>query len=302
MRHAAGVDPPLTTAGGKPASPNACEPVRQVGAQLRQRRILLREVLADVARVERDPVEAERRQRVHAARDRDRLVRRGHADSPHSHVDFHVDIHLAPNRIGGFGHRLDGFDRVDRDGEANVRVDREDAAQLCGADGRMREEQVVAGVRHDLELARRRARQASGPESQLLGGNARRLVRLHVRTQREAVQDAIGGHAIEVVRQAIEIHQGGGSLELFEQLWSDAAKGHGRTTLVADCCTLVLALVAGLDAGAGAGAGSQFAGAPFGSSRCLAGALFGSRGVWQYAIFGSWRFYRFTTIQAPSTT
>ena len=65
-----------------------------------------------------------------------------------------------------------------------------DARELRRADERIREEQVVRHVAHDLELARRRAREPDGAQSNLVGGDARRLVRFHVRAKRQPVQSA----------------------------------------------------------------------------------------------------------------
>src|SRR5262245_14928064 len=91
--------------------------------------------------------------------------------------------------------------------------------ELGGSDGRVREEKVMACVSHDFQLSRRRAGQSGRAKPELFGGNTWRLVRLHVRPQREPVQHAIRGHAIEVVGQTIEIDERSRGFELLDQLW-----------------------------------------------------------------------------------
>ena len=70
----------------------------------------------------------------------------------------------------------------------------------------------------DLELARRCTRKPDGAESNLISGDARRLVRLHVRSQRQPVQDAVRRHPVEVVRETVEVDHGHGRLERRELL------------------------------------------------------------------------------------
>ena len=93
------------------------------------------------------------------------------------------------------------------------------AGELRGADERIGQQQVMRDVTHDLELARGRAGQANGAESKLIGRNARRFVRLHVRAERQPMENAIGRHPIEILRQPVEVDDRHRRLEGRELLW-----------------------------------------------------------------------------------
>jgi hypothetical protein len=101
----------------------------------------------------------------------------------------------------------------------------------------VREEEVRTGLGHHLELTRRGAGEAGRAKAHLLGGDAGRLVRLDVRPQREPVQHAIRGHAVEVVREAVEVDQGARGLEFFEDLRCGGAseKHHECRVQSAEC-------------------------------------------------------------------
>jgi hypothetical protein len=130
-------------------------------------------MLADVPRVERDPAIRQRRQVADASHDRQGLGWRGDAHSPHAHVHLHVHVHFPAGRVGGFSQWLGGFDAVNGDGESNVAVDRHHPPQFRRPDGWVGQQQVGAGLRHDLEFAGRRAGQAACVESELFGRYAR---------------------------------------------------------------------------------------------------------------------------------
>jgi hypothetical protein len=72
-------------------------------------------------------------------------------------------------------------------------------------DGRIREKDVVGDLAHDFCLARGRAGQPDCAASNLLGGDARRLVRLDVRPQGEPVLGSVRSCAVEIAFHPIEV-------------------------------------------------------------------------------------------------
>jgi len=100
---------------------------------------------------------------------------------------------------------------------ATVSLTRLGSGQARGAgcaDGRVRDEHVVAHLAHDFCLERRRAGEAHGASAELLAGDARRLMRFHVRTQPKSVRGCIVRRPVEITCEPIEIDDGRWRFEL----------------------------------------------------------------------------------------
>src|SRR5690242_12182377 len=134
----------------------------------------------------------------------------------HPHVELDVYVDRLPALRSRCRQPLDCERRIERDGEPHVLGERHETIELARADRRICEEQIVAHRAHDFRFARSRAREPRRPARHLRPADARRLVCLDVRAQREPVLARVRRHAVEVALEPPEVHHRYGRFDIEE--------------------------------------------------------------------------------------
>ncbi len=186
------------------------------GADLCDRLILLLNRLAHVAGIEHQSRKLERRLGSHPTGERDDRVHRWHADAAHAKIDLHENAHNAAGIGCGTRDVFHRLLRIERHHQANIRGKRREAFGPRRTHRRKCHQNVVRDPGHDLGLVRRGTRDTHGAECNLSRGDARRLVRLHVRAQRQPVAFRILRGSPEIALHDVEVDDQRRCLERIE--------------------------------------------------------------------------------------
>ncbi len=191
--------------------------VLEVAAEDVDQPFLLIDGLADVPWIEAEPAISQPGLTPNGTSQPDGIIGIGDAHPLHAEVDFDQHIDRLVTLATGGPQRFDGDVGVERHAQLHIFGEGQHAADL-GAKRGMRQEDAVGDLAHDLQLARRGHGQADGAEPHLFGGDTRRLVGLDVRAQVELVQRGVGGHPIQIHREAIKIDERDRCLDVSESI------------------------------------------------------------------------------------
>ena len=124
-----------------------------------------------------------------------------------------IYAHLPTRRACRVGEPLHRRRRVERDREPDTGWQAHEALQAPASHGRIRHEDIAGNGAHLLRFVRGRAGEPDRTQRCLSCADPRRLVRLDMRTERQAMRSGVARHPCQVRLETIEIDDRNGRFE-----------------------------------------------------------------------------------------
>lgn len=184
------------------------EVLAEVAGQLVECGRLLGDGLADVAGIERDPVEADTTGGSSLAGECDDILGPGQSNPVHAEVDLDENAEFPAGSCRGAGKAGQSRFGIERDPDIDAGWKRTEPFEASVADGRVRDQQTACKGRHDFCFLEGRAGHAGSAALELFRSEFARLVRLDVRAKCDAMRARVFRHSVEIRMHTVDIDDG----------------------------------------------------------------------------------------------